>query len=119
MTCKISDMESAGRQTSVVSVAGDIDWANSPELYAAIHHALSGNHVSRLVVDLHGVNHIDSSGLGTLLDGLRTAKHMSVRFILCGLENSLRRALERTRLSTLFDICPTQQEALGHFATNG
>jgi len=119
MTCKISDMETTDRQTSVVSVAGDIDWANSPELYAAIHHALSGNRVSRLVVDLHGVNHIDSSGLGTLLDGLRTAKHKSVRFILCGLENSLRRALERTRLSTLFDICPTRQEALGYFATNG
>jgi anti-anti-sigma factor len=115
MSCKV--LVDCG--TSVVSVAGDIDWANSPELHKAINHALTGNRLSRLVVDLQGVAHMDSSGLGTLLDGLQESKHQRVRFILCGLEKSLRRVLERTRLNTVFEIRPTRQEALQPLATSG
>ena len=118
-----AQVETAERRASVVSVAGYIDWTNSGELHAAIHQALTRDRLARLVVDLHGVTHIDSSGLGTLLDGLRESQHKSVRFILCGLENSLRRVLERTRLNTVFEIRPTRQEALRQFAasaaTNG
>jgi anti-sigma B factor antagonist len=114
MNCDVGE-----RRASVVSVAGDIDWRNSGELHAAIHGALTGDPIARLVVDLHGVTRIDSSGLGTLLDGLRAAQHKDVRFILCGLENSLRRVLERMRLSALFEIRPTRQEALQQLATSG
>ena len=114
-----SQFETADHRASVVSVAGDIDYSNSGELQEAINHALTEAHLARLVVDLQGVAHIDSSGLGTLVDGLREARLKNVRFVLCGLGNSLRRVLERTRLSTLFDIRPTRQEALGHFATSG
>jgi anti-anti-sigma factor len=114
-----AQVETAERRASVVSVAGDIDYSNSGELHAAINEALTKAHLARLVVDLEGVAHIDSSGLGTLLDGLREAQHKNVRFVLCGLENSLRRVLERTRLSTLFEIRPTRQAALQQFATSG
>jgi len=114
-----TDCDIAERRASVVSVAGDIDWTNSEDLHAAINQALTRDHLARLVVDLHGVNRIDSSGLGTLLDGLRVAQRKNVRFILCGLENSLRRVLERMRLSALFEIRPTRQDALQQFATSG
>jgi anti-sigma B factor antagonist len=114
-----AQIETAERRASVVSVAGDIDWKNSGELHAAINQALTRDRLSRLVVDLNGVSRIDSSGIGTLLDGLREARHKNVRFVLCGLENSLRRVLERTRLSTLFEIRPTRQAALQQFATSG
>ncbi len=114
MNCEIAE-----RRASVVSVAGAIDWTNSEELHAAINQALARDRLARLVVDLHGVTRIDSTGLGTLVDGLQESKHKRVRFVLCGLGNSLRRALERTRLSTLFDICSTRQEALAQLATSG
>jgi anti-anti-sigma factor len=111
--------EIAERRASIVSVAGAIDWTNSEELHTVINQALARNHLGRLVVDLHDVTRIDSTGLGTLLDGLQESKHKSVRFVLCGLGNSIRRVLERTRLSTLFDICSTRQEALAQMATSG
>ncbi len=114
-----AQVETAERRASVVSVAGDIDWTNSGELHAAINKALRRDRLTRLVVNLKGVGRIDSTGLGTLLDGLQRAKQQSVRFVLCGLENSLRRVLDRTRLSTVFDIRPTLQEALGNLATSG
>ena len=114
MNCDVAE-----RRASVVSVAGNIDWTNSEELHAAINDALTSDRIARLVVDLHGVTRIDSSGLGTLLDGLRVAKNKNVSFILCGLENSLRRVLERMRLSALFEIRPTRQEALQQLATSG
>jgi anti-sigma B factor antagonist len=114
-----AQVESSERLASVVSVAGDIDWTNSGELRAAINKALTRDRLARLVVNLKGVDHIDSTGLGTLLDGLQGAKQHSVRFILCGLESSIRRMLERTRLSTVFEIRPTLQEALGNLVTSG
>jgi len=119
MLTTVTDVESSDRRTSVVSVAGDIDWESSAVLHTAINQALTRNRLTQLVVDLKDVSRIDSSGLGTLVEGLREAKQRSVRFVLCGLENSLRRVLERTRLSTLFDIRPTRQEALGTAITSG
>jgi anti-anti-sigma factor len=56
--------------------------------------------------------HIDSSGIGALLEGLRKASQLQVPFFLCGLNNAARRTLERTRLNRLFDICGTVEEAL-------
>lgn len=116
---RTAQVESAERRASVVSVGGDINYSNSGELQAAINQALTQDHLARLIVDLQGVSHIDSSGLGTLVGGLREAKHKNVCFVLCGLEKSLRRVLERTRLSTLFEIRPTRQAALQQFATSG
>jgi anti-sigma B factor antagonist len=66
----------------------------------------------RLILDLEGVTHIDSSGLGTLLAGMREANERQVRFTLSGLNISLRHTLERTRLYSLFEIRPTLQDAL-------
>jgi len=114
-----TQVETPERRASVVSVGGDIDWTNTAELHAAIIQALTSDRLTRLVVDLEGVSHIDSSGLGTLLDGLQEAKRMNIRFTLCGVKASLRRVLERMRLTTLFDIRATRREALMLPATSG
>src|SRR5258705_13529550 len=89
----VTKEETADCRASVVSVAGDIDWANSGELHEAINQALNKSRLAWLVVDLKGVTRIDSAGLGTLLDVLQQAKHKSVRFVICGLASSRRRML--------------------------
>jgi anti-anti-sigma factor len=63
-------------------------------------------------VDLKAATHIDSSGIGLLLDAMRRAKQRQARFILCGLNDAVRHVLERTRLNLLFEICPTFEEAV-------
>jgi anti-sigma B factor antagonist len=101
-----------GRNPWIMRVAGDVNCTTSVELHEEIDHLLMTDHPDRLILDLEGVTHMDSSGLGALLAGLRDANNLHVRFTLSGLSSSLRHTLERTRLYSLFDIRPTVHEAL-------
>jgi anti-sigma B factor antagonist len=101
-----------GRTSWIVRVAGEVDCTNSRELREEIDQLLTVDHPARLILDLEGLTHMDSSGLGTLLAGLRDANKRHVRFTLSGLNRSLRHTLERTQLYSLFEIRPTVQEAL-------
>jgi anti-sigma B factor antagonist len=101
-----------GRTPWIVRVAGEVDCTTSGELRQEIDQLLTVDHPDRLILDLEGVTHMDSSGLGTLLAGLRDANKRHVRFTLSGLNRSLRHTLERTRLYSLFEIRPTVHEAL-------
>ena len=58
----------------------------------------------RLVLDLLGARHIDSSGVGALLDVSHRTDSAGVSLIIRGLRRSPRRMLERTGLGKLFHI---------------
>ncbi len=66
-----------------------------------------------LVLDLHDVQFIDSSGLGALLSGHRNAIQRSTGFALAGLQPRVRSMFELTRLQRVFEIYPGVREALG------
>jgi anti-sigma B factor antagonist len=113
MSCEVTHLETRDNQpASVVSVTGDIDLTSVGELRAQVNRLLTSESPARLILDLNGVAHIDSSGVGTLLEGLRKANKRQVRFVLCGLNDAARRMLERTRLSLIFDTRPSVHDAL-------
>ncbi|OUE30547.1 Anti-sigma-B factor antagonist [Clavibacter michiganensis] len=58
---------------TVVTASGLLNMAAAPELRQAIHDALDAG-PPRILVDLAGVEFIDSSGLGALIAGLRAAR---------------------------------------------
>ncbi|MBF4624801.1 STAS domain-containing protein [Clavibacter sp. VKM Ac-2872] len=58
---------------TVVTATGLLNMAAAPDLRQAIHDALEPA-PRRIVVDLAGVEFIDSSGLGALIAGLRAAR---------------------------------------------
>lgn len=55
-----------GTGACTLAIAGELDVATAPELRAAVG-SLLGSGCRDLVIDLHGVTFIDSSGLGALL----------------------------------------------------
>ena len=97
---------------SVVHVEGDIDLKSSPELRAAIMDLYDKRGQERVILDLAGVNYIDSSGAASLVEGLQEAKKRGARFILCSLKDAPRHVLELTRLTKVFEIAKTVDEAL-------
>jgi anti-sigma B factor antagonist len=97
---------------SVVYVQGDVDMQTSPEVRAVILDLIVNQGQQRVIVDLSRAKHVDSSGVASLLEGLREAKKKRARLILCGLREGPRRVLDLTRLSTVFEITPTVEEAL-------
>jgi anti-sigma B factor antagonist len=98
--------------STVVDVKGDIDLYNSPEVRKVILEELKEKKVPRLVVNLSGVRYIDSSGVASLVEGLKVSRTMSSRFMLYGLSPAAREVLELSRLIRVFEVYGTEEEAL-------
>ena len=98
--------------STVVDVQGDIDLYNSPEVRKIILDELKEKKVPRLIVNLSGVRYIDSSGVASLVEGLKVSRTMSSRFMLYGLSPAAREVLELSRLIRVFEVFATEVEAL-------
>jgi len=96
---------------AVVSPTGEIDLSCSPELRVALQQALLTK-PSALLVDLSGVPSIDSSGVATLIEAMRSTQAQSIPLVLCGLVPRVMAVLEIARLDSVFQIAPDVDEAL-------
>jgi anti-sigma B factor antagonist len=108
-------MQIATRQagpSTVVDVKGDIDLYNSPEVRKVILEELKEKKVARLIVNLTAVRYIDSSGVASLVEGLKISRTLSSRFMLYGLSPAAREVLELSRLIRVFEVFSTEEEAL-------
>jgi anti-sigma B factor antagonist len=79
-----------------------------------IRHALAARRV-RLVIDLGGVDKIDSAGLGTLLYARAELRHADGRLALANLRPAHMQALLIARLETVFDVFGTEPDAINSF----
>jgi anti-anti-sigma factor len=70
---------------SVVHVEGDINWKTSPDVRTAILELLEKGCEKRVIVDLKGAEHIDSSGASVLMEGFDLAEERNMDFLLTGL----------------------------------
>jgi anti-anti-sigma factor len=59
---------------------------------------------ARLILDLAGARHIDSSGVGALLDVSHRTEDAGIALVIQGLHKAPRRMLQRTGLGMLFHI---------------
>jgi anti-sigma B factor antagonist len=97
---------------TVLDVTGDIDLANSPQLRKVLLHELKEMKVPRVVLNLQKVRYIDSSGVASLVEGLRASRDTGSRFILFGLSTSAREVLQLSKLVKIFEICETEEQAI-------
>ena len=105
------DIASQGEHC-VVRVYGDINWRTSPELRTAILELTEKHLYERIIVDLSGAAHLDSSGVSSFIEALVAAKRQGSRFILSGLSEQARHLLELTRLTGVFEIAGSVEQAL-------
>ena len=98
--------------TTILELVGDITLYNTPDVRKAIVGLLKEKRVPCLLVNLRGVRYIDSSGVASLVEGLKISRDMQVRFALCGLTKTAREVLELTRLLRVFEVHETEEQAL-------
>jgi anti-sigma B factor antagonist len=91
-----------------VAIHGRITIATSGEMRRMLSNALRAK-PANVSVDLSDVSYIDTSGLATLLEALRTARKQGTRLILGGMQDQPRYLFEITHLDSLFDMA--KQEA--------
>jgi len=70
----------------------------------------------RIVVDLGGVNYMDSAGLGELTNAYTSAKASGCDVKLARLTRKLDNLMQITKLATVFDIYPDEIEAVAAFS---
>jgi len=99
-------------QATILDVVGDIDLANSPQLRKALLREIREMRRPRVVMNLIKVRYIDSSGVASLIEGLKAARDIGTRFILFGLSGSAREVLQLSRLLTIFEVCDDEEQAL-------
>jgi anti-sigma B factor antagonist len=97
---------------AIVDVSGDIDLASSPEVRKALLHEVRDNRRPRVVMNLSEVRYIDSSGVASLVEGLKASRDIGSRFMLVGLSGPAREVLQLSRLVKVFEIYDTEGEAL-------
>lgn len=69
----------------------------------------------RLIVNLEGVNFIDSTALSTLVRGLKLCREQNGDLHVCSLLQPVQVIFELTRLDKAFDIFPNEEEAAKGF----
>jgi len=97
---------------TVMDVAGRVTIENAPEFLNALMQVVKVDKPPRLVVNMTAVSYIDSAGAACLVEALKVSRDLKIGFALYGLGPVARDVLELTRLTTVFEIYDTEDEAL-------
>lgn len=96
---------------TVVSPQGEIDLSCSAHLRDKLQDVVSSR-PKRIVIDLNGVNYMDSSGIATLVEALQMARRDEASLVLCGLTERVKAIIELARLDQIFEIADDRDAAL-------
>ncbi len=99
------------RRTHVIAVTGEIHVSTAPEFSRRLNSAIARGKTA-VVLDLTGVEFIDSTGLSVLLNGLRRVTRQRGRMAIVCTNPTVLRLFEITRLDSTFDIHATLEDAL-------
>jgi anti-sigma B factor antagonist len=97
---------------TIFDVSGDIDLATSPELRKALLHELRELHMPRVVLNLKAVRYIDSSGVASLVEGLKASRDAGARLVLFGLNTTVREVLQLSKLLKVFETYDSEEQAV-------
>jgi len=97
----------------VVAVHGELDLDSAQELRNALVETIDEHPGLTVIVDLEGVEFIDSAGLGVLLGGRERAQSRNGDLVLVATGRSVVRVLELTGLTRVFEIHASRVSALG------
>jgi anti-anti-sigma factor len=97
---------------ALVRLNGRIDVDSSPDLRDCLLAILSEERLPRAItVDLAGVPYIEASGIATLVEALRIARHHHIEFSLQGLNGPVLRLFEVTGVLAVFEAGNCGQKA--------
>ena len=98
---------------TILDITGDIDLAHSPAVRKALLQEIKEKKTPKVFLNLEKVRYIDSSGIASLVEGLKASRDQGSRLILYGLSKSVREVMELSRLQKIFEIHESETQALG------
>ena len=98
---------------AVVSLAGKVMLGANASAVGELIASLLAQGVRKVVVDLSGVTHIDSTGIGILIAGLGKVTQAGGAMALAGASGAVREGFRVTRLDRVFRFYTDRAAALG------
>lgn len=105
------EKEEQGRRVAVLRLDGRLDLVQAPRLRDAVRETVDDGRPD-VVVELSGVNFIDSSGLGMLIAGLKHARQAGGELRIAGAGPQVLLVLELTKLGRVLRPYDSLEEAL-------
>jgi anti-sigma B factor antagonist len=93
----------AGRGCTVVEVRGDLDMATAPELRQGLQRLIDAGD-RQVVVDMAGVNFMDSSALGALVVTFKALRDVGGRLSLAAVQPAVHSVLRITSVDRVIDL---------------
>lgn len=98
-------------RSNVLPLKGEIDLHVSPSVTTSLNQMIEKK-PERFVVDLSDVSYIDSAGLAALIEAMQKVEGYGGKFMLAGLQETVRSIFEISRLDQVFQIFPDVHAAL-------
>lgn len=95
----------------IVSPQGEIGYSEATVFRTWLRKAHDAKPV-RIIVDLAKVDYMNTPGVATLVESLQISKRNKTRLILCGMNDKVFAIFKIARLDTVFEICPTANDAI-------
>ena len=99
------------QNVTILEVAGSLDISNAHEMRQVVVETITADS-AQVVVNLHDLCSVDSSGLAAIVQGLKRAREQQGNLSLCSLQPPVRMILELTRFDKVFDIFISEEEAV-------
>jgi anti-sigma B factor antagonist len=97
---------------TILDLSGDIDLSHSPEMRKALLGEIKEKRTPKVFLNLKNVRYIDSSGIASLVEGLKASRDQGSRLILYGLNKTVREVMQLSRLQKIFEIYEDEEQAL-------
>ena len=102
---------------AILAVSGEVDVATVPRLREQLH-GLVAQGSNRIIVDLDGVDFLDSTGLGVLVGALKRVRSNDGELSLVCTQHRIRKVFEVTGLTKVFSLYDSVDEAVAGTGTS-
>lgn len=114
MALRIVERETGG--VTVLDLEGRIVLGEESNAFRERVKALLASGKTKIVLNMGNVTYIDSAGLGTLVASHQSARTQGAALRLAQLGQKFMELLQVTKLLTVFDVYPTEAEAVKSFS---
>ena len=108
ITCTVRPITAS---TSIIGVLGDLNLPAEGALMAAYTQA-SGPATRAIILDLNGMEYMNSGGIGLLVTLMVRMKRENQRLLVFGLNEHYRQIFQTARLDEVIDVCDSEMAAL-------
>ena len=100
------------KNVGIVALLGNLEIHEIADTKVSLKPLLENQAIQVILLDLHGVAHVDSAGIGLLIGLYHTTSSSGKKIMLCNTTKTVEQIFSMARLSKLMAIYPTVEAAL-------